>query len=88
MNIDTLAGEGTNLKGRFKSSLGDATGDAGLQRDGASDQLSGSLRKGVGAVRDFARRQPVATAAAAGLFGLALLRSLRGRQGNGRRARI
>ena len=79
MNIDTLAGEGTDLKGRFKSSLGDATGDPALQQDGAMDQLSGNVRKGVGAVRDFAKRQPVATAAAAGLFGLALLKSLRGR---------
>jgi uncharacterized protein YjbJ (UPF0337 family) len=79
MNIDTLAGEGTDLKGRFKSSLGDATGDPALQQEGAVDQLSGNVRKGVGAVRDFAKRQPVATAAAAGLFGLALLKSLRGR---------
>jgi hypothetical protein len=59
--------------------LGDATGDPGLQRDGAADQLSGNLRKGVGVVRDFARRQPLATAAAAGLFGFALLRGFRGR---------
>lgn len=79
MNIDTLAGEGTEMKGRFKSSIGDATGDARLQQDGAMDQLSGNMRKGVGAVRDFARRQPVATAAAAALFGFGLLKSLRAR---------
>ena len=79
MNIDTLAGEGTNMKGKFKQGLGDATGDPALRQDGMADQLSGNVRKGVGAVRDFARQQPVATAAAAGLFGLALLRSLRGR---------
>ncbi|MFC7535857.1 CsbD family protein [Sphingomonas sp. GCM10030256] len=79
MNIDTLAGEGTQIKGRFKSSLGDATGDPALQQDGAVDQVSGGVRKGVGAVRDFARRQPVATAAAAALFGFGLLKSLRGR---------
>ena len=77
MNIDTLAGEGTQMKGRFKSGLGDATGDPGLQQDGAMDQLSGGLRKGVGAVRDFARRQPLATAAAAALFGFGLLKTLR-----------
>ena len=77
MNIDTVAGEGTQIKGRFKSSLGDATGDSKLQQDGAVDQLSGGMRKGVGAVRDFARRQPLATAAAAGLFGFALLKTLR-----------
>jgi uncharacterized protein YjbJ (UPF0337 family) len=79
MNIDTLAGEGTQMKGRFKSSLGEATGDPALRQDGAVDQFSGSVRKGVGTVRDFARRQPLATAAAAGLFGLALLKGLRRR---------
>ena len=78
MNIDTLAGEGTQMKGRFKSSLGDATGDSRLQQDGAADQLSGGMRKGVGAVRDFARRQPVATASAAAVFGFGLLKMLRG----------
>jgi uncharacterized protein YjbJ (UPF0337 family) len=77
MNIDTLAGEGTQMKGRFKAGLGDATGDPALQQDGAVDQFSGGVRKGVGALRDFARRQPVATAAAAALFGFGLLRSLR-----------
>lgn len=79
MNIDTLVGEGTETKGQLKSALGDATGDAKLQQDGAVDQLSGSMRKGVGAVRDFAKRQPVATAAAAALFGFGLLKTLRGR---------
>lgn len=79
MNIDTLAGEGTNMKGKFKQGLGDATGDPALRQDGLSDQLSGNVRKGVGAVRDFARQQPVATAAAAALFGFGLLKTLRGR---------
>jgi uncharacterized protein YjbJ (UPF0337 family) len=77
MNIDTLTGEGTQMKGQFKSSLGEATGDSKLQQDGAVDQLSGGVRKGVGAVRDFARQQPVATAAAAALFGFGLLKTLR-----------
>ena len=79
MNIDTLVGEGTETKGQLKSALGDATGDTKLQQDGAVDQLSGGMRKGVGAVRDFAKRQPVATAAAAALFGFGLLKTLRGR---------
>jgi uncharacterized protein YjbJ (UPF0337 family) len=79
MNIDTIAGEGTQMKGRFKQGLGDATGDPALRQDGAADQLSGGVRKGVGAVRDFARRQPVAAAAAAALFGFGLLKTLRGK---------
>jgi uncharacterized protein YjbJ (UPF0337 family) len=77
MNIDTLAGEGTNLKGRFKESLGDAMGDPALRRDGLADQASGSARKLVGAVRDFVRDQPIVAAALASLVGAALISRLR-----------
>jgi uncharacterized protein YjbJ (UPF0337 family) len=80
MNIDTLAGEGTNLKGRFKEGLGNATGDSGLQRDGVADQLSGNLRKALGNLRDFARDQPLVAVGIAGLVGFALLRSFGGNQ--------
>ncbi len=79
MNIDTLAGDGTRTKGDFKAGLGDVTGDRRLQQDGAADQLSGSLRKGVGQVRDFVKKNPAASYTAAGIFGLAILNSLRGR---------
>jgi uncharacterized protein YjbJ (UPF0337 family) len=77
MNIDTLAGEGTQLKGDLKQGLGDSTNDPALRQDGAVDQLSGSVRKGFGQVRDFASQNKVATAAAAAVFGLGLLSSLR-----------
>jgi uncharacterized protein YjbJ (UPF0337 family) len=80
MNIDTLAGEGTNLKGQFKESLGDATRDPLLQRDGMADQLSGNVRKGFGALRDFTRDQPVVAAVAAGAVALALFGGLRGKR--------
>lgn len=86
MNIDTLVGEGTQTKGDFKRGLGDVTGDQRLQQDGAADQLSGSLRKGIGQVRDFARKNPAATYTAAGIFGLALLNTLRGKGATTRRA--
>ena len=78
MNIDTLAGEGTRTKGDFKAGLGDVTGDRKLQQDGAADQLTGTLRSGVGQVRDFVKKNPAASYAAAGIIGLALLNSLRG----------
>ena len=85
MNIDSLAGEATDMKGKFKESLGDAAGDSALQRDGMADQLSGKTRKGFGALRDFARDQPLAAAAIAGIVGFALLRSVGGNQsGHGR----
>lgn len=85
MNIDTLAGEATNMKGKFKEGLGDASGDRDLQRDGVADQLSGNVRKGFGALRDFARDQPLLAAAIAGLVGFALLKSSTANQaGSGR----
>lgn len=79
MNIDTLAGEGTNLKGRFKESLGTAVGDRELQSNGAADQVSGNARKLVGSLRDFVRDQPVIAAGLALVIGLALTGGLRGR---------
>lgn len=87
MNIDTLAGEGTQTKGDFKKGLGNALGDNQLRQEGAADQFSGSLRKGFGQVRDFARKNPAATYTAAGIFGLALLNSLRGKGGTVRRTK-
>lgn len=80
MNIDTLAGEGTDLKGRFKESLGEAVGDPALRRDGVADQLAGNTRKAFGALRDFARSQPFAVAAVAVVVGIALLGGFRGDQ--------
>lgn len=80
MNIDTVAGEGTNLKGQFKESLGGATGDPLLQRDGMADQLSGNVRKAFGALRDFARDQPLLAAAGAGAVLLALFGNVRGKR--------
>ncbi len=77
MNIDTLAGEGTEIKGRFKESLGGALGDRTLEREGMSDQAAGSLRRAFGEVRDFARDYPVVAAAAALVVGYALLGTLR-----------
>jgi uncharacterized protein YjbJ (UPF0337 family) len=87
MNIDTLAGEGTQTKGDFKAGLGDVTGNRQLQQDGAADQLSGGVRKGVGQVRDFVKKNPAASYTAAGILGLALLNTLRGKGGNTRRTR-
>jgi uncharacterized protein YjbJ (UPF0337 family) len=75
MNIDTLAGEGTDLKGKFKEGLGNATGDAALRQEGIADQVSGNLRKAFGELRDFAREQPVVAAAVIGVVGFALLSS-------------
>ena len=77
MNIDTLAGEGTDLKGRFKETVGRAVGDSDLQAEGAADQVSGSLRKAFGGLRDFVRERPVIAGAAALVLGAALFRRSR-----------
>ena len=80
MNIDTVVGEGTAAKGRFKESLGTATNDPVLERDGLLDQASGNARKAFGGLTDFVRNQPVVAAAVAGIIGLAFLRGRRGKQ--------
>jgi uncharacterized protein YjbJ (UPF0337 family) len=80
MNIDTIAGEGTTAKGRIKESIGNATADPVLAQDGVADQLSGNVRQAFGAVRDFARSQPLLTAAIAGLIGASLFARRKSRQ--------
>lgn len=75
MNIDTVAGEGTELKGKIKEGLGNATGDPALRQEGMTNQVSGNVRKAFGELRDFVREQPVAAAVIAGLVGLALFSS-------------
>lgn len=80
MNIDTIAGEGTAAKGRIKESIGAATGDPVLRHEGIADQLSGNVRRAFGAVRDFARAQPLLTAAIAGLIGSAFFANARRRR--------
>ncbi len=80
MNIDTLVGEGTAAKGRFKESLGTATNDPDLERHGLLDQLSGNARSALGGIRDFARSQPIVAAAVAGIIGFAFLRGRRAKR--------
>ena len=78
MNIDTVAGEGTVAKGRFKESLGTATRDPLLQRDEIADQVSGTMRQAFGGLRDFVRNQPVAAALMATVVAALFLRRGRG----------
>lgn len=79
MNQEKLAGEGRDLGGKIKATVGDVTGDDSLQAEGTADQLAGKAHKGVGAARDFARQRPWTAAALAGVVGLALLNTLRGK---------
>ncbi len=38
----------TEIKGKVKSAVGDALGDANLQAEGAADQVKGKVQKSVG----------------------------------------
>lgn len=93
MNTTTLKGETQDLGGSAKEAIGKATGDQSLQRDGIVDQLAGNARQIAGAAKDaladpapvvakakgFAQARPYATAALAGVVGLAILNTLRGK---------
>ncbi|HEX8484581.1 CsbD family protein [Sphingomonas sp.] len=90
MNSDTLGGGGRDLGGSIKEGAGAATGNESLRAEGVTDQLSGQVQKGYGVARDsvaplaskakqFARDRPYAAAALAGVVGLAILNTLRGR---------
>jgi len=95
MNEDKLAGEGRDVIGKVKETAGDLTGNTSLQGEGLVDQLSGKAQKIVGAARDvfgadeeplldrarrFARERPFAAAALAGVIGIAIFNSLRGKR--------
>jgi uncharacterized protein YjbJ (UPF0337 family) len=93
MNQDTAAGTGNDIAGKVKETAGSVTGDRSLQAGGIVDQVKGAIQKtiggsegGSGAVNDtvgkarqFAKDRPWAAAAAAGVIGIAILNTLRGR---------
>ena len=93
MNTTTFEGKTQDLGGSAKEAVGKATGDQSLQRDGIVDQLAGNARQIAGAAKDaladpapvvakakgFAQARPYATAALAGVVGLAILNTLRGK---------
>ena len=94
MNTDTLSGAATDTSGKIKETLGGAIGDKSLQSEGAADQLSGTVQKTVGQakdvveenirplvdyVRQFSKERPFTAAAVAGVLGIALINTLRGK---------
>ena len=95
MNSDTLGGEGRDLGGKVKETAGNLTGDSALQGEGLTDQVTGKLQKALGNARDavsdgagpladrvrsFARERPWAAATVAGVLGVALINTLRGKK--------
>jgi uncharacterized protein YjbJ (UPF0337 family) len=79
MNSDTFIGTSKNVTGQVKEVAGKAVGDEQLQGAGIADQITGNVQAAIGKARDFARDRPVATAALAGVVGLALLNTFRGK---------
>ena len=94
MNQDTATGAANDIAGRVKETAGSVTGDRSLQAGGIVDQVKGAIQKTLGGAagdntpgvnatvdkaRQFAKDRPWATAAAAGVIGLAILNTLRGK---------
>ncbi|HEX8445365.1 MAG TPA: CsbD family protein [Sphingomonas sp.] len=94
MNTDILSGSATDLGGKIKETIGGAIGDKRLQSEGAVDQLGGTVQKTIGEARDavegsvrplidyvrqFSRERPFTAAAVAGVLGIAIVNTLRGR---------
>ena len=95
MNQDQIEGTATDLTGKVKEALGNATGDTQTQNAGVADQLSGKVQKTIGDTREtvanaaapladkarkFASDRPWTAAALAGVVGLAILNTLRGKK--------
>ena len=94
MNTDTLNGTAANVGGKLKETLGGAIGDKSLRSEGAEDQLGGTIQKTVGQakdavednirplldyVRQVSKERPFTAAALAGVLGIAVINTLRGK---------
>jgi uncharacterized protein YjbJ (UPF0337 family) len=94
MNTDIVDGAATRIGGQIKETVGGAIGDRSLQADGAADRVAGSVQQALGEaidaaeagirplldnIRRFSRDRPFAAAAVAGVLGIAVLNTLRGR---------
>ena len=95
MNQDQIEGASTDVTGKVKESFGNLTGDTQTQSAGVADQVSGKVQKTIGdtketvaaaaapladRARKFANDRPWTAAALAGVVGLAILNTLRGKK--------
>ena len=55
MDNDRIKGAGNQIKGAVKEGVGNLTGDAKLQAEGAADKAKGKVQSAVGGVKDAAR---------------------------------
>jgi uncharacterized protein YjbJ (UPF0337 family) len=56
MHKDEMKGAAKDAKGSVKAAAGRATGDERLQAEGNMDKASGKVQKGVGNLKEAARR--------------------------------
>lgn len=94
MNTDTITGTANTATGQAKEAAGAATGDTSLRAGGILDQITGTIQKTigdatsgtgqsgemVGKAKQFAKDRPWAAAALAGVVGMAVLNTLRGKR--------
>lgn len=79
MNGDTFEGAARDLGGKAKETLGEAAGSESLKGEGMCDQMMGDAQKAYGKLREFTKENPAAMTALAGVFGLAVIGSIRKR---------
>lgn len=80
METTALKGDGQVVGGNLKEAFGTVTGDQSTRQAGVADQLTGRTNQAIGAAKGFAKDRPYTAAALAGVVGLALLNTLRGRK--------
>ncbi len=52
MDKDRIVGSAKVIKGKFKVAAGKATGDAKLEADGKTDEVSGKVQNAIGGLKD------------------------------------
>lgn len=80
MNEDQIAGTGREVVGKIKETAGDVLNDPQLQGNGVADQIQGKTQQALGKAKEFAKSRPYAVATLAGVLGIALLNTLRGKK--------
>jgi uncharacterized protein YjbJ (UPF0337 family) len=55
MDKDRIKGSANQFKGAIKEAVGNATGDAKLKAEGASDKTAGKIQNAIGGVKDVVR---------------------------------
>jgi len=56
MHKDEIKGAAKDMGGSIKQGLGRATGNKKMAAEGAADRVSGKIQKGMGSMKDAARR--------------------------------